>query len=288
MRKLASTHMFRRQRLGPEQLDAMLAAGLDGIELFCFRPSFDYHDRAQTAELASWLRDHPLTLHSLHSPIYADEKGGRSGEPAINIADADHRRRLAALDEIQRALEFGERAPFTYLVQHLGVGQAEWSLERADRALTSIERLRLLCKQAGVNLLLENIPNGLATPERLISFLEQNHLHDIGVCFDAGHAHLPSELFGGGGVRGSWEALHTRVRSTHLHDNHGGKDDHLWPGEGNIPWEVLAPRLAAAGGELPWVLEVGETTENLSAKVQATFERLERWASAGSAADQPS
>ena len=283
MRKLVSTHMFRWQRLGPRQLDLLLAAGLEGVELFCGRASFDYRDRTQTGELGAWFSDHALTLHSLHSPLYADEKEGRSGEPPIDIADADHRLRLAALDEIQRALEFAERAPFRYLVQHLGVGQAEWDPRRADVALTSLERIRLLAKQAGVAVLLENIPNGLSTPERLLAFLTQNHLGDIGICFDTGHAHLPAEFHGGGGAAASWDVLGERVRSTHLHDNGGERDEHLWPGEGTIAWEELAPRLAAAGPELPWLLEVREPPAGVDtvAQIRASFDKLEQWSAAG-------
>ncbi|MGH9480309.1 MAG: sugar phosphate isomerase/epimerase family protein, partial [Terriglobales bacterium] len=207
MRKLISTHVFRRQRLGPALLDQLLAAGLDGIELFCARPSFDYHDRSQLAELAAWFRQNPLPLHSVHSPIYGDEREGRSGEPPINIADAEPRQRLAALDEIQRVLDFSERVPFRYLVQHLGPSRLEWNQHTADRALTSLERIRLLAKQAGAAVLVENIPTGLSTPERLLNFLNANHLRDIGVCFDSGHAHMTAELFGGGGVLESWEIL---------------------------------------------------------------------------------
>lgn len=255
MRKIVSTHLFRRERLGPAQLDLLVASGVDGVEIFCARSSFDYHDRAQMAAVAGWFADHPLPLYALHSPIYGDEKDGRSGEPPLNIADADHRRRLEALDEIQRALEFCDRVPAQYLIQHLGIGGMEWDARRADLALTSLERIRLLAKQCNVSVLVENITNGLSTPAHLATFLEQNHLHDIGVCFDSGHAHMATELFGGGGVAESWQRLAPRVRSTHLHDNHGRKDEHLWPGEGTINWSELAPLLRAA--DVPLVLEVG-------------------------------
>lgn len=277
MRKIVSTHLFRRERLGPAQLDLLVASGLDGVEIFCARSSFDFHDRAQMAAVAGWFADHPLPLYSLHSPIYADEKDGRSGEPPLNIADADHRRRLEALDEIQRALEFCDRVPGQFLIQHLGIGGAEWDARRADLALTSLERIRLLAKQAGLNVLVENITNGLSTPGRLLNFLEQNHLDDIGVCFDSGHAHMATELFGGGGVAESWERLAPRVRSTHLHDNHGRKDEHLWPGEGTIAWSDLAPRLRAA--DVPLVLEIGSPVDGATPeKIRSVFATLENGA----------
>jgi sugar phosphate isomerase/epimerase len=286
MRRFVSTHLFRRQRLGPAQLDILQSAGLDGVELFCARPSFDYHDRAQMGDLGAWFAQNSLSVHSLHSPIYADEREGRSGEPPLNIADADPRQRIFALDEIQRALEFSERAPFRFLVQHIGPSRLEFDLHRWDRALTSIERIRLLAKQAGATLLLENIPNGLSLPEKLTEFLAANHLDDVGVCFDAGHAHIRAELFGGGGVAESWQALRPRIRSTHLHDNGGSSDEHLWPGDGTIPWGALAPLLRAAGPEFPWLLEVGDHGEagDLAARIQRAFDLLERAAGTEEAA----
>lgn len=277
MRQLVSTQIFRRQRLTAGHLDALLKAGVQGVELFCARPSFDYHDRGQMADLAAWFAQNPLPVHSLHSPIYADEREGRSGEPAINIADPEPRLRLAALDEVQRALEFRDRVPFQYLVQHIGPPRAEFDLRFADRALSSLEKIRLVAKQAGVTVLVENIPNGLSQPSRLLAFLEASHLDDIGICFDSGHAHLPDHLFGGGSVVESWNLLAARVRSTHLHDNRGSTDDHLWPGEGTIPWNELKPLIEAKGGDFPWMLEVGDQgmdAERTGERVAAALQKL--------------
>ncbi|MGH9488743.1 MAG: sugar phosphate isomerase/epimerase family protein [Terriglobales bacterium] len=281
MEILISTHLFRTQRLGPAQLDLVQACGAAGVELFCARTSFDYHDRAQKLDLAAWFAQNRLPLHSLHSPIFADERDGRTGELPINIADNDPRRRVAALDEIERVLEFSEHAPFLYLIQHLGPWRTEWSLRYADHALSSLERIRLLAKQAGITLLVENIPNGLSQPQRLLAFLQASHLDDVGICFDSGHAHLPDHLFGGGGVTPTWELLGARVRSTHLHDNDGSQDLHLWPGDGSVPWPELLPRIPAA---VPLVLEVGDLPGNaqldLAQRLHRCFEQMAKWRNA--------
>ncbi|MGH9485143.1 MAG: sugar phosphate isomerase/epimerase family protein, partial [Terriglobales bacterium] len=185
---IVSTQLFRYQRLGTAQLDLLQAAGAQGAELFCGRASFDYHNRAQAEELGNWFAQNPLRLHALHSPIYADERDGRTGEMPLNIADADPRRRVAALDEVERVLEFSERAAFPLLIQHLGAPRAEWSERMADHALSGLERIRLRARQAGITVLVENIPNGLGQPQRLLPFLEASHLDDLGICFDTGHA----------------------------------------------------------------------------------------------------
>ena len=63
-------------------------------------------------------------------------------------------------------------------------------------------------------------------------FLTIGHFQDIGVCLDVGHAHL------GDGVASALSEVEDRyVRSSHLHDNKGDKDAHLWPGDGTIHWD---------------------------------------------------
>ena len=47
--------------------------------------------------------------------------------------------------------------------------------------------------------------------------------------------------------------------SMHLHDNHGEKDEHLAPYEGNIEWSTAIPLLKSASpADLPVVLELKE------------------------------
>jgi sugar phosphate isomerase/epimerase len=75
----------------------------------------------------------------------------------------------------------------------------------------------------------------------LLSILDLGHLNHVGVCLDVGHAHMTV------GVSGAISTLGGRIASTHIHDNHGVKDEHLWPGEGSIDW----PATMNALGKLP-------------------------------------
>ena len=47
--------------------------------------------------------------------------GTQRRTPGLNIAAVEKRDRIAAMDEIKRALEVAEQAPFKFLVQHVGV-----------------------------------------------------------------------------------------------------------------------------------------------------------------------
>jgi sugar phosphate isomerase/epimerase len=282
VKKIVSTHIFVNQRLHTAMLEHLLGAGADGVEIFCARQHFNYTDRGEIEALAGWFKQNPMALHSMHSPMYCDDCWGRSGEPSVNIAAADKRRRILAVDEVQRALEFADRVPFRYLIQHIGEGDEEFSEQKQDAAFSSLERLRVVARQVGVTVLVENIPNGLSTPTRLMEFLRRTHLDNIGVCFDVGHANLRAELFGGGGAMVAWNVVKDRVRSTHLHDNHGERDEHLWPSEGTIPWGEFMPALASQPGEIPWVIEIRDQPQGSAAfdGIRRAFERLEQAATA--------
>ena len=60
--------------------------------------------------------------------------------------------------------------------------------------MTSIEHLRAFAKPLGVRILLENIPNELSTPDRLVEMIRGAHFDDVGVCFDFGHAHMMASV----------------------------------------------------------------------------------------------
>jgi sugar phosphate isomerase/epimerase len=274
MKRALSTHLLVNHRLTTVWLERIWNAGIPLAEIFCGRQHFDYHNRAQVSELGYWFRDSQLKLHSLHSPMYSDDVWGRSGPDAvIDIAEPVKARRLRAVDEIKRALDIAETIPFRYLVQHLGVSGAEFSERSADAAFSSLEELSVFARQRGVEVLLENIPNGLSSAERLLMFLELTHL-DLNVCFDTGHAHMHE------GVENAYRLLGSRIRSTHVHDNNGKEDSHLFPlGEdgGTIDWRRAMQALRSNPDQYPLLLELKEVAgmEHPLDGARSVFDRLE-------------
>src|SRR5579872_3793351 len=131
MNHALSTHLFVNHRLTVALLSRIEQTGIPAVEIFCARQHLDYHNREQIAELGHWFRDSELKLHSLHAPMYTDEVWGRSGPDAvIDITEPVKAKRLQMVGEIKRAIEIAETIPFRYLVQHIGVKDAEFS-ERA-------------------------------------------------------------------------------------------------------------------------------------------------------------
>lgn len=224
-----STFMFVNERMGSHILDKILGAGFREIEIFAARQHFDYHDTNHVRDVAQWFSDHGVGLHSVHAPLFDDTDWGRLGGLAISVAHLERRLRIQSMDEIKRAIDIADQLPFRYLVLHMGLPGEEYDLPKFDAALTSLEHLKIYAKERGVQVLLENIPNQLSTPARLVEFLQYTRL-DLKICFDTGHAHMT------GGVRPAFEVLKDRIVSTHIHDNRREKDDHLVPFEGEIDW----------------------------------------------------
>jgi len=73
--------------------------------------------------------------------------------------------------------------------------------------------------------------------------------------------------------------LKDHIRSTHLHDNQGDKDEHLWPGDGTIDWTATMAELKTAPQVEAGLLEIhyaiDDNVEAVAEKARKAFERLE-------------
>jgi len=258
MEHALSTHLIIGHRLTTVWLERIREAGIPAVELFCARQHLDYHNRAQISEIGHFFHDSNLKLRSLHAPIYTDEVWGRSGPHAvISITEPVKSKRVAMVDELKRALEIAETAPFRYFIQHIGTEGEEYSDRGFDAAFTALEELSLFARQRGVDILIENIPNTYSSAERLVAFLTETHL-DLNFCFDLGHAHMNE------GIRAAFDIMQGRIRSTHVHDNHGASDEHLPPAPGThscIDWQQAMGLLRSRPGQYPLLLELKEDPE---------------------------
>ena len=274
MKRVLSTYVFRNQRLTSALLSDVEMAGITHVELFCSRSHFDYRAPQAVRELADWLDGHDLRVHSVHSPTSREMSAKRENTIPISLSELEHSRRLDAVDEVKHVLEIAERIPFRFLVQHLGESREAMEPRRKDAAMNSLEHLCVFAKQRGVTIALENIPGEFASPANLRAFIVDTHLRDLRLCFDSGHAHLED------GVEAGFDAMRDLVVTTHLHDNHGERDEHLFPYGGTIDWDATLRALRSSSEDLPLVLEIREQGANSQPleKAKAAFARLERMA----------
>jgi sugar phosphate isomerase/epimerase len=260
------------QRLHPRLLEFAVQSGAQAVEIFAARQHFDYTSREQVTELAAWFRANSLTAWSMHSPLYPDREMGRAGAPSINLLHPEKGRRIAAMDEIKRALETADSIPFRNLIVHLGERDDEWSPRSIEYALTALEHLGAFAHPLGVRPLVENLTSQPTAPEHLMEILEIGHLDSIGVCLDVGHAHLTV------GVSEAIATLGSRIVSVHAHDNHGLKDEHLFPGDGTIDWPAAVAALNALPTPPAIVLELSSKLPGepatLPSRIRQAFELL--------------
>jgi sugar phosphate isomerase/epimerase len=118
----------------------------------------------------------------------------------------------------------------------------------------------------------------LSNAERLNYFLGITHLAN-GYCFDVGHAHLYA-VKNGTTIQNEFELMKTRIRSTHVHDNDGVKDNHRFPflhEDGKIDWAPVMQAFRSRPGQFPLNLELREHEEipRPFEGVGQVFERLE-------------
>ncbi len=271
--RVLSTHLFMNQRLHPGLLEQATRSGAQAVEIFAARQHFDYTSREHIAELAAWFRSNTLQAWSMHAPLYPDREMGRAGAPSVNLLHPEKSRRIAAMDEIKRALETADSIPFRNLIVHLGERTDEWSPRTIEYALTALEHLGAFAHPLGVRPLVENLTGEPTTPEHLMQILTGSHLDSIGVCLDLGHAHFTS------GIPQAIATFGARITQVHAHDNHGVKDEHLFPGDGTIDWPATTTALNALATPPAVVLELSsklaDDPATLPARIQKAFDMLD-------------
>jgi sugar phosphate isomerase/epimerase len=190
----------------------------------------------------------------MHAPLYADREMGRAGGLGVNVLHPDKARRIDAMDEVKRALEAAEHIPFRNLVIHLGEREDAWSQRTIEFALTALEHLGAFARPLGVRLLVENLLSEATTPEHLVLILEMGHLANVG-------------------TETAIATLGERIASVHVHDNHGLKDEHLWPGDGTIDWPATVKALKALASPPAIVLEISYSLAEPQAELPARIEK---------------
>ncbi len=298
-----STHVFFQHRLHPGLLDALATSGVRTIEVFAARHHFDYTDSQSVREIAAWFRSNDVRA-VLHQPIYisdrADSQWSRHVTPNLNLLAPEKSHRIAAMDEVKRAIESAEQVPFTAAVLHLGLKDTAWDEPALEHSLTAIEHLKAFAAPLGVRLLLQNLQNEVTTPERLLTILKTGHFDSVGVCLDVGHLHLAmpaNDAPHDSGVAAAIELLGPRIAQIHLNDNHGAfnhgaaignkgplgntpdiKDERLWPGDGTIDWSAVSAALATLPPATPGILEIASDrdvpAEDVTRKTQESFRML--------------
>jgi sugar phosphate isomerase/epimerase len=260
MQRLLSTYIFVSRKLTRELISQIGGAGFHGVEIFCSRSHFDYTSKAEIQNVAGALADAKLKLASLHAPTSRDLSATREGGQPLSICEVERVRRIEAMDELKRAIDVAEELPFSRMIFHMGGSRESADPRKRDAAFSSLEHLILHAKHVGVTICVENTTSEMGSPAYLRSFVDETRLSDLRFNFDIGHAHL-ADGTEENRVSEAFEPMRELVASAHIHDNHGEKDEHLPPYEGDIDWAEAAKLLKTTpevGANLPLTLELKE------------------------------
>ena len=267
MQRILSTYLFVSRKLTPELLGQIAEHGFEAVEIFFSRGHFDYTSKSEIRALASALSAHRLTLASIHAPTSRDLSATREGGAPLSICEVERVRRIDAMDELKRAVDVAEELPFGRMVLHMGGSRETSDPKKRDAAFSSLEHLVLHARHAGVTITVENTTSEMGRPAYLRAFVDETRLSGLRFNFDIGHAFLPDDtgsIAKGDRIARALEPIRDLIAAVHLHDNHGEKDEHLRPFEGEIDWEAAIPLLKAVpeSANLPITLELKEKTGN--------------------------
>ena len=274
MRFGVSTHLYHDGRLERDHLARIAAYGFETIELFATRSHFDYRDESSIAHLAQWLDGTGLKLHSVHAPI-TDVFGGPGPHAIYSNAVGAHERREAAVRETEAALQVARRIPFNVIVVHLGTPTDVKNPDDNNRgaAVRSLDEICQLADKVGVRVAVEVIPNRLSDPASLVQILESDaESIRAGICLDFGHAHLM------GDVADAIETVAEHIVTTHVHDNHARKDEHLVPYLGSIDWDLALVTMQKIGYDGTYMMELAgdESPAAILEEARRARQRFER------------
>jgi sugar phosphate isomerase/epimerase len=234
-----STRLFHDARLTRDHLVHVAAHDFEAIELYVTPEHFDVHDPAAVDQLAEWLSDTRLVLHSVHAHA------------------------AASLDDLQATIAICATIPFRFLVMHRPAASTERVLGAVTEAAGA----------AGIEVALEVLNDRHSNAHALVALLEED-LDELplGICLDIGHAHL------GGDLSEALETVSGHLLTTHVHDNGGRQDDHLIPYSGGIAWETTIMELQKVGydGALMFELAPGGDPAQVLSRAARARTRLEK------------
>jgi sugar phosphate isomerase/epimerase len=128
------------------------------------------------------------------------------------------------------------------------------SLEELERLnLSAYRKLARVAEDCGVVLAVENMGRGYGSLASHLLRLTEELSPSVAVCVDTGHANIEAYR---GAVHKLVEEVGRAVVATHISDNDGSGDQHLFPGRGTLQWGEVLAALDAVGYRKPLNLEI--------------------------------
>lgn len=159
-----------------------------------------------------------------------------------------------SLRQVKRSIEACEHLDGKVVALHPGrvaIPELEWFMKGGrQRCVKFFEECSAFARERGVKVAIENI--GL--PFYACSSLEElgeivGEREELGITLDIGHAYRRRKAAGVENpehdLTETIKRLGKQIAHVHLHDNHGERDEHLVPGQGDINFKPIIGALKA-------------------------------------------
>ncbi len=231
-----------RHALSPDKIRRLAETDIGWIEVAALQSQhLNIFDSRRVDELADVVSPTSLRVWSVHAPF-------------CGLAMDDPDTRQDGVRKLVQAMRVAERFGAGTVVVHPGRDvpsldrrrEIEWTREGIAAALQSAP--------TGVTLALETMGlTSLCGPaEEMLQVLGAFPASGLGVCLDTGHVNT------GGDVPAYIRRAGERIVTVHLHDNHGDRDAHGLPGEGNVDWPAVLKAFDDARYSGPLMGECGD------------------------------
>jgi sugar phosphate isomerase/epimerase len=182
-----NTMSFMWRAPAREALETLARAGYLRFEVMAQRPHLDpWMNRAEATAFGRFLHDAGLVLETINMPSLDQ-----------NLASASPEMRDYTVRLFERLIAIAEAIGASGVIVVTGRVNPLISPARADLEhwfAEAFARVVRAAEQAGVRLLLENIPMGVyPRAQQLIAFAESIHSQTVGICYDIANAHFIGE-----------------------------------------------------------------------------------------------
>ena len=247
-----STHLFVFHDIDEEIASLLPRFGFSSAEIWAMPPHFPYADPEAAERIAGLLARHGVRVASLHAPLYPDVRSYKKDRwYSLSSQDEVHRRESVAATEAAGGWLAGHGGGT--LVIHTHFPAEQWVPERWNTFLRSMDEL-LEAVPGNVLLAVENTPLPSGSVQSILDIVGRYPEHRVGVCLDLGHANIEGE------VLSAIRTASPRLVHIHASDNLSGRDDHLVPGRGSIPWKPVFAALSEIGFGGAFTVELRDYT----------------------------
>jgi len=203
-----------------------------------------------------------ITLGQVHSPMSTFREDTKLPERLIDFATGDAEQLEYDLCTNEELLEICRKIGIAVMVIHPG-GYFGWEDEDEYRRIyeanvKAFRRLAKTAEQTGVKIAIENMGAHKrirkcfgADFEDLVKLVEDVGSDSIGICLDTSHAN-----YIGKDIPAAIRLCAGHLIATHISDNLGEDDDHLFPYSGTIKWEPVLDALREISYEGLFNLEI--------------------------------